>query len=405
METLRTPFCLKTDLSLTSKTPLAEPSYRRTYHLFTRSIMSGFTRSLFPLTLCALTLLQACSSFVYDPPPEITLNRPQKGTFDATMPVTLTFNEPVDADSFVFDLWDPILTVEGEIPKDATPLVSGCSIAKSPCGGMDVSVTPITDGDKVTGMSISMPARGIASPGSTVVMQVLEGLADTEGNTAGASSFFNLQFSAPEGGRFNVDPVPFQNGTYIYSAVITDPVPAVLTLISDTVVMPDGRFYTAGGEGDEINGAPKETTNPMDLIVDPTDQGWAAHIAGFITLTEDGDRLLETDPVDLFLPTAPLYVFLNGVRMNGKIVKDENGDDRLNGSLSFETLELRIGELDAKPIIYDGGSQDLVGIFVPDADRPANHPFVCGDQCGAIIGNCVPPADFPASDVCAALMP
>lgn len=370
--------------------------------------MSASTHSLTRAALVALsliTLLQACSSFVYDPPPEITLNRPLKGTFVSTEPLTLTFNEPVDPDSFVFDLWDPVLTVEGELPEDATPLVSGCSVARSPCD-MDVSVTPIENGaGNVTGMSISMPARGLASPGSTVVMQVLEGLADEQGNTAGASSFYNLQFSAPEGGRFNVEPVPFQQGTYIYSSVITDPVPAVLTLISDTVVMSDGRFFTAGGEGDEINGAPKETTNPRNLIVDPTDQGWAAHISGFITLTEDGERLLETDPVDLYLPTAPLYVFLNGVRMNGKIVKDDEGNDLLTGSLSFETLELRIGALDAKPIVYDGGSQDLVGIFVPEQDRPANHPLVCGDQCGAIIGSCEPPAGFPDDDVCEAQMP
>ncbi len=364
----------------------------------------SISQPLKTILLSSVLLSSACSSFVYDPPPEITLNRPKKGVFVSTEPVTMTFSESVDPSTFVFDVWEPTdLTVEGELVAGATPLVSGCSVAKSPCEN-EVSVEPVSTGDEVTGMKITFPARGIAKPGSTLVLQVVEGLADEQGNTAGASSFFNLQFSAPEGGRFNTEPVPFQNGTYIFSSVITDPVPAVLTLISDTIVMPDGRFYTAGGEGDEINGAPKETTDPKNLIVDPTDQGWAAHIAGFVTLTEDGERLLETDPVDLYLPTAPLYVFLNGVRMNGKIVKDKNGNDFVQGSLSFEDLELRIGELDAKPIVYDGGSQDLVGIFVPDEDRPANHPLICGDQCGAIIGNCVPPADFPDEDVCEAMM-
>ena len=348
------------------------------------------------LIACLATMLTpACSSFVYDPPPELILQRPQQGSFLATEPVRITASEPLDPGSFKLRIWDPVLDVEGLLPDDATPIVDTCSVGMTCDAG--VKLIAAEDGSAI---DVVFPEQmSIARPGATLLFEVLPGVADTEQNTTGRSLFYNVQFRAPEG-RYNAEPVSFQNGTYIFSSVITDPVPAVLTLISDVVVMPDGRFFTAGGEGDEINGAPKETTNPVNLIVDPTDQGWSAHIVGFISLTEEGDRLLETDPIDIFLPTDPFFVDLKRVRLDGKIVKDEDGNDFLQGSLSFEQLILRLGSLDARPIEYEGGSQDLVGIYVKPEEVPANHPLVCGDQCGAIIGECDPPADFPDDDVC-----
>ncbi len=343
-------------------------------------------------------LICSCDTFIYNPPPESKLERPERGSFVSTEPVTLTFSEAVEVESFAFRVWEPVLDVEGLLPDDATPIVDTCTL-NSNCGeDVEVESTTNTDGG-ITSVHITLSPTNVARPGATVLIEVLPGLSDAEGNTTGKSIFYNVQFRAPEG-RFNADPVEFQNGTYIFSAVINEPVPAVLTLISDVIVMPDGRFFTAGGEGDEINGAPKETTNPNDLIVDPTEQGWSAHIAGFVTLTEDGDRILETDPVDLFLPTDPFFVNLNQVRLDGKIVKDDEGNDFLQGSLSFESLFLRIGNIDANRIEYGGGSEDMVGIYVKPGEEPENHPFVCGDQCGAIVGECNPPDDFPDSDVC-----
>ena len=342
-----------------------------------------------------------CESFIYDPPPEVTLNRPAEGSFLSTEPVTLSFSEPIKAESFAFRLWDPVLDHEGELPRGAKPVMERCRLGGEACG-QEVTVSAVLKGEDVVGVSLKLPERGIAKPGSTLVLELLDGLSDEQGNTAANFPFYNLQFRAPSE-RFNEREVPFQAGSYIISSIITDPVPAVLTLITDVVVMPDGRFFAAGGEGDEINGAPKETTDPENLIVDPTEQGWAAHIPGFVTYTEEDERLLDTDPIDLFQPTDPLFVNLRGVRLNGKIIKDEQGDDFIQGSLSFEQLELRIGSPDSRAAVYPGGSQDLVGIFVPQEKAPANHPKVCGDQCGAIVGECSPPPGFPDEDVCEAM--
>ena len=337
----------------------------------------------------------ACSSFIYDPPPELTLQRPKQGSFLSTEPVRISSSEPLDPTSFKLRIWEPVLDVEGLLPSDASPLMDTCAVGEMCDTGVTLQASE--DGKAI---DVIFPQQmSIARPGATLLFEVLPGVSDSAQNTTGRSYFYNVQFRAPEG-RFNAEPVEFQNGSYIFSAVINEPVPAVLTLISDVVVHPDGRFFMAGGEGDEINGAPKETTNPVDLIVDPTDQGWAAHIGGFITLTEDGDRLLETDPVDLFLPTDPFFVDLKQVRLDGKIIKDKDGNDFLQGSLSFEQLILRLGSLDARPIEYEGGSQDLVGLYVKPEEVPENHPLVCGDQCGAIIGECEPPEDFPDDDVC-----
>lgn len=359
-------------------------------------------RRLSPRQLrCALLLsvtaaLSGCSSFVYDPPPEIVLERPTEGSFVSGEPIRLTFSEPISPESFAIRLWETSLDVEGALPQDVSPVVDTCTLGQQACD-QGVELEAVSDADGVIGVTLALPAQGIGKPGRTILLEVMPGLEDRDQNDRALSSFFNLQLRAPDG-RFNADPVPFERGSYVFLSIINDPVPAVLTLISDVIVMPDGRLFVAGGEGDEINGAPKETTDPENLIVDPTDQGWAAHIKGFITLTEDGERLLQTDPVNLFLPTDPVFVDLNQVRLNGQIVKGEEGHDEFRGSLSFEGVAVRFGT--KKPVMFGGGSQDLVGYYIPPDVVPANHPLICGDQCGAIIGSCHPPEGFPDDDVC-----
>lgn len=337
-----------------------------------------------------------CSSFEYDPPPEPSFVQPKEGAYVAGEPLLVNFSEPIQAETLRVRLWRTQLTEEQELPEDATPVIEECDLARSPCG--DLTIEPVAGEDGVEQVELALNPQGVGAPGIPLILEILPGVADEAGMELGRSVFYNVQFRDP-GGRFNAEPVEFTNGTYIVSSIVSDPIPAVLTLISDIVVMPDGRFYLSGGEGDEINDAPRTTIDPEDLIVDPTEQGWAAHIEGFVKNTEDGRRILETDPVDLILPSRPIGARMKQVRLNAEIIKDDQGHDYIDGTLSFESVTA-VFVSTGRESEFDGTSEALVGVYVPEGEAPEGYPRVCGDQCGVVVGRCDPPADFPAEDVC-----
>ena len=337
-----------------------------------------------------------CDSFIYDPPPAPSLELPQSGSFVAGEVLTITFSEPIRPESLRVNIWRTALTEELEIPADAVPVVDQCTLTQRECGELILEAAPGQEARALTAVTLTFDDEGLGRPGAPFFLEILSGLSDLKGNTTGVNTRYNIQFRAAGAGN-NTEPVPFQNGTYIFGSVIDRPIPAVLTLISDVRVMPDGRIFIAGGEGDEIGDAPKTTLNPEELFVDPTDQGWAAHIRGMITLTERGERLMETEPVDLHLPTDPLFVDLEQVRIVGQIIKDERGFDYIEGTMSFESVAITTGSRTRRLM---GGAEPVIGVYVMPGLEPANHPMVCGDQCGAIIGECSPPQAFPDTDVC-----
>lgn len=354
--------------------------------------------SLASKSLRASILLAALSSacgngFVYDPPPEPELVFPETGSFIAGDTLELTFSESIDPATLKLRVWQTELDTELEIPDSAKPVIETCTISDGSCGDLTISAT----GSNPKSVSLVLDAEGIGRPGTPLILEVEPGLADKAGRATGRSIYYNVQFIAPEG-TMNEDVVEFVEGTYIFSAVVSKPVPAVLTLISDVKVTPDGRIFIAGGEGDEINGAPKDTIDPENLIVDPTEEGWALHLRGQVTLTEDGRRVMTTEPVDATLPSQPFNIDLTQVRMNGEIVRQDDGTEKFQGTLSFEKLIAFNDDIMLNPL--KGGTEPLVGVFVPAEKEPAGVPKLCGDQCGAIVAVCEPPMDFPDEDVC-----
>ncbi len=343
------------------------------------------SESIFALTTA---LLVGCGD--YDPPPEATLEQPEGGAFSEGDPVHVAFSEKVDESSLAFRVWPSKRNVEGELPADLEPLVDACTAGET-CGDLSVKVV---DGRKRARLEFT---GDLGTPGSPLIVELLAGLADENGNDTGIPRYWDLQFKAAGGA--NGEPVEFDNGTYILLSEVAEPIPAVLTYISDVRVREDGQFALAGAEGDEINGAPKNTRDPENLIVDETDQGYTVYAAGFITLTEDGKRLLETDPFDVTIPVGPLDVEMEGVRLFADIVKNpDTGKDRLDGTLAFEKVTLVNGERTSE---HEGGSTALVADFVPPDLTPDGHPQVCGDQCGLVVaGYCEPPEDFPGDGFC-----
>ncbi len=324
----------------------------------------------------------------YDAPPEVSVEQPEGGSFTAGQPVRLQFSESIDPSTLSVNVWEDVRDIEGEIPGDAQPLVDSCS---SDC--TDLVVTVDESGRAAT---LQFDPETLGKPGVPLLLEVLPGLADDLGNDTGASDIFAIKFR-PSDDRFNEEPVEFEDGVYILVAQVTQPLPATLTLVSDIQVTEAGEFRLAGAEGDEIDGAAKNTRNPEEIDVDVTSAGWTAYASGFIKL-EDGKRFLRSDPFNVELPLAGLVIRLSGVRLDAEITRpEETGHDRIEGTLAFEKLELINGERVSE---YEGGNTALIADWNAPDIAPPGHPEVCGDLCGAVTGLCEPPADFPGEEFC-----
>lgn len=327
---------------------------------------------------------------IYDPPPEATLLQPAAGAFVEGELVQIEFSEAVDAESVRIRLWPNARDIENEIEAGTEPVIEECAAGET-CGEFTVELSR-------NRKKLSLTFAGeLGKPGRPYIIELLPGVTDAGGNATGRSRYWDMQFKAS--GNENVEPVEFDDGVYVVLAQVDDPIPAVLTLISHIRVLPSGEFALAGAEGDEINGAPKNTRDPENLVVDETDQGWTAYATGFVNVTEDGKRLLETEPFHVELPVGPLMVNMENVRLFAEIVKNpDTGKDRLDGTLAFESLVLVNG---SNQSVQPGGSTALIADFVPEEIIPPGHPTLCDDLCGAVVGLCEPPEAFPDEAFCA----
>lgn len=342
------------------------------------------------LMFLAMTgLVSGCQP--YDSPPEVKLQQPEGGAFAVGTPLTLLFSEKIDRDTLTVTIWPDVRDIEEEIPDDATPVVGSCNVAKGTCG--DVKLVVADDGLSAT---LEFDSEGLGAAGPPLILDVEPGLADRDGNDTGRHFYYDFQFRTDQ--FMNTEPVEFDDGVYIIVGSVTEPLPAVLTLISDVKVLPSGEFRLAGGEGDPINNdIPNNTSNPEELVVDSGNLGWTAYVSGFIRL-EDGKRLLETRPVPIELPLGPVTLKMADVRLFGEIVKNPEGKDRIEGTLSFTKITLVSSN--GRSTDYDGGAAAVSADWVAPNRAPVGHPVICEDLCGIVTGLCQPPADFPGEGFC-----
>lgn len=329
----------------------------------------------------------ACS---YDPPPEVALDAPEGGTFYVGDPLHLRFTEPVAAATLAVKLWPNGRDAEGEIPAGTVPLLDRCVAGAGSCGQGQLEL----DEDGL-GAELVLDREGLGGPGAPMTLEVLSGLEDADGNARGVPAWFDFQVRPRTG--MNTEPVEFDDGVYVIVADIHDPLPAVLTLITDMKVLPDGRAALAGAEGDEIGDEPKNTRDPTKLVVDATEEGYVVFTWGFVTL-DGGERYLETEPLQMQLAFGPIVIQVKDVRISGKLVKHPDTQvDQIDGTFTFSGMTLNPGENQAE---YEGGAVNFVADRAPDGDVPAGTPELCGDVCGAVIGTCDPPFAFPGDDFC-----
>ena len=340
---------------------------------------------------CALVgllavVLAGCHS--YNAPPEPKLLAPEGGAFAESEPVTVQFSEAISPQTLAVRLWPAQRTDEGEIAAGVEPLVDICTYEESPCGPLTITIVE-------NGSAAQLALGGdLGKAGQPMVLEIVEGLADPDGSQTGISYYYDFQFrTAP---RANTEPVHVDNGVYILGATVQEPLPAVLTLVSQVRVLEDGQFALAGAEGDADDDAPKTSIDPAKVQVDTSPSGWTAYASGFVTLKDDGTRLLETDAFDVFVPLGSFDVYLDEVRLFAEIRKDqETGHDMFDGTLSYEKVRLAD---ETKETVFEGGTAPLQARYAPRDKVPQGHPKICGDLCGAVLGYCDPPDDFPGED-------
>jgi len=343
-------------------------------------------------TCLFIAALGALSCEEFDPAPEVRLTLPEGGAFLPGNPLVLAFSEAVDPDTLRVQIWPDQRDIEGAFLSSAEPVVNTCTVDTSPCGDLTLEVS--SDGESAT---LLLDEEGLGKSGPPYVLHVLPGLEDEAGNATGQDLYFDYQFRSDM--FVNEDPVEFDDGVYILVGSVTQPLPAVLTLISDVKVLETGEFYLAGAEGDPISSDfPNNTRNPEELLVDEEDTGFTAYVTGFIQLRE-GKRLLETQPVNVEIPLGPLVVTLEDVRLFGEIVEGPEGFDRIEGTLSFTKVVLTNTSSGASTE-YDGDATAVTADYVPPELAPAGHPVICEDLCGVVTGTCEPPEEYPRTDFC-----
>ncbi len=332
-----------------------------------------------PLLLAAL--LFACE---YVPPPSVVLVAPEQGTFESGDPVQLRFDQPIEAATLAVSIWPDERTVENELPASSKAHVSNCRPTKSPCGDLNLELSK----DRKTA-TLTFDPEGLGRPDVPLLLEVAAGLKGSEGAETGTNVFFDFQFRPVEA---NVEGLTFEEGTYIIVGVVEQPVPAVLTLITDIRTRADGRVVMVAAEGDEVEGEPKNTHDPTKLFVDDTDMGFALFVGAQLRVAEDtGERFLESDPFQVVLALGSVNLTIHETRLTGKIIEVE-GHDQIEGTMSFSSVELANGV--SEPFSFPAGSTTITGIWVAPEDIPENSPTVCGDQCGAVTAQCEPPEGF-----------
>ena len=324
----------------------------------------------------------------YDPPPEPRLERSGTGAYATGEPLPLNFSHAIDTDTLELTLWPSSRGTRRVPVEDVEPLVGPCNGGQNDC---DDLVVDLADDRSSAGLTVSDTYGGI---GANFVLEVGAGLTDDHGNTTGVPRLFSVRFR----GATDPDPdanIEFDDGIYIFGGSVNEPMYAVLTLVSHVRVLPDGRFALAGAKGEVDEDEVEDTSrDPNHIEVDTADDGWALFASGVVIEDSEGRRHLETEVFDVNIPVlGDLQLEMKEVRLFAEIIKDDDGNDFIDGTLTYETIVLGTTEL-------DGGTTSLLGDYVASELEPDGSPEICDEPCGAIEGICEPPEDFPDPAFC-----
>lgn len=340
----------------------------------------------FTIGFALLLVSTACEE--YEPPAEANLVRSGEGAYTVGEPLAIEFSQAVLPETFQINLWPATRGTRRVAGEDVEALAGPCQVGASSCDGIEIKLD-----DNRMQASIDIDDT-LAGPGATFILEILPGLTDDKGKATGASYYYTIRYRAV-GGNPDAN-IEFDDGYYILGGSVNHPMRAVLTLVTHMKVLPDGRFVMAAAKGDVDEEEVEDTSrDPNYIEVDPDESGWTIFATGLVVENDEGQRFLETEVFQVEVPVlGVLLLEMQDVRLFGELVKDDDGNDFLDGTLTYEKIILDGNE-------FDGDSTALLGDFVPPELVPVGAPHLCDAICGAVTGICDPPADFPHPDFCA----
>lgn len=339
-----------------------------------------------------MVALNAAACVTYDPPPDANLAVPEKGTYTVGDPLLISFSEAINRDSLVVRVWSAgpeDITLEGDVVPGLEPTINACTIAT--CTGAKLEI-----GEDNLTAELTLTDTAFDEAKVPWILEIAAGLKDTAGRSTGSAYSYDFQFSpsAVDDG----EPIEFESTVYHLLADVEKPLPVILSLYLDMEVHKNGDGRIVGAKVKAIDGAPKNTTNPDELILDTSDNGFVLFGVGKMT-TDKGDRFFTTEPTDLKLAFGPIKLTLAQLRINSAIEKHpETGKDRLEGTITFAKAILDSG---GEPTEFDAAVNNFFADQVPIKYVTEKFPRICGDLCGDVPMQCEPPTDFPGQGFCA----
>jgi hypothetical protein len=353
----------------------------------------------------------------YNPPPEVGLEGAESGMYTEGESIVLTFTEKVRRDSLAVRIWPgqkDLYDIEGEFKPSVEPLVDTCTVTMGGCGEDDgVKLTIDADQKKAT---LTVEARKLGILGVPLVLEVSGELADSSGHKKGVSWFFDFQItedwtpiqtdivedtSGDVEADVPVEPLGVVAGPHLFFATFTSPMKLSQQYFCDLQVNQEtGTAYFLMIDSDPIEGAPLNTANPDELVIDHGDEGFLFTVRCHIQRDPAKGLVFECDPITLAQTIGPITFELREMAMYGTITIDEDSSlSRWDGTMNVAEIYYEVGGNETTYPAEQANFQ--VFELVPD-DVPEDNPVLCDtDPCAAVGGQCDLIQDpWPPKDVC-----
>lgn len=286
-------------------------------------------------TSVAASMLTACET--YDPPPEVRIVQPKAGTWNAFVPVELTFSEPIARDSLVFDIRPAKYDIEGNFLADSPPIVTDCTLAKSPCGVLGVTLD-----DAGTRLTLTQNDAFSAFIGEPLVIVVHGGLSDVKGRMRDVPSTFDFQINPPE---CDGSPVDLDLGLGAFSLAASLEQIGLngiyLRMVIDMAVdNADGKIKVIGTfarlkQGDVTY--PANYSQPDGYVAELGETSWVVTFDACVLKLNEGQYFLQSDPFDVSITLLNVIpITLTDFRVQGTLrtFTDPSKRATVSGTLS-----------------------------------------------------------------------
>jgi hypothetical protein len=366
--------------------------------------------------LVALGLTVGAGGCAYDPPPEVRLVAPTGNRFLLGTPIVLAFSEPVRADSLVIRVWPgkkDLYDLEGMRLPEVQPLLDRCAVAVAPCQAGVV----LTLADDRQTASLAVDEGALGPEGQPLVLEVTGSLQDDKGRRKKVSRFFDFQIvrdiwtpsddvlvgdATGEADATDVPPIPVtvSEGPHFFFAQFTSPIELPQQFWCDIRVQPDtGRFLIVLTDADPVDGAPRNTTDPTQCVVDTGVEGFIFTAQGTLhQATADADPTFEGDAFTLSLLIGPILFELRDVVMRGT-VSVQDGRSRWDGTMAVREVYYKVGDIEE---FYPSDQANFQMTQLLTTEVPPTMGRVCdATPCTVVGGKCdLPAGTWPIPAFC-----